>query len=88
MKWASDVEFCKSRSGWNINLRTYNIVPCGSLVIELARRGDVRGLLDLFAGGQASPFDVGEDGRSLLSVRFHCNPQPCRLFHKCFSLND
>jgi len=71
MNWAWDVEVCKSRSGWNNNLRTYNIIPSDSSVIKLAREGDVRGLLDLFAGGQASPFDVDEGGRSLLSVRFH-----------------
>jgi len=88
MIWALDVEFAKSRSGWNINLRTYNIIPSGSLVFGLAREGDVRGLLDLFAGGQASPFDVDEIGRSLLSVRFHCNLQPCRTSHDCFPTND
>jgi len=73
IKWAWDVEFCKSRSGWNFNLRTYNIIPSGSLVFALAAGGDVRGLLELFAGGQVSPFDVDEDCRNLLSVRFHCN---------------
>lgn len=68
MNWAWDVEFCRSRSGWNINLHTYNIIPTNSLVFRLAKEGDERGLLDIFAGRQASPFDVDEDGRSLLSV--------------------
>jgi len=88
MNWAWDVEFCKSRSGWNINLRTYNIIPSGSLVFELAGEGDVKGLLDLFAGGQASPFDVDEYGCSLLTVRYHRNLQPYKLSYNCFSIND
>jgi len=70
MNWTWDVEFCRSRSGWNVNLRIYNIIPSGSLVFELAGEGDVRGLLDLFAEGQASPFDVDEDGGSLLFFFF------------------
>lgn len=87
MNWAWDIEVCRSHSGWNSNLRTYNIIPSGSLVFELAGTGDVRGLLDLFAKGQASPFDVDENGYSLLSVRFHFDLQPRRLFHNRFSIN-
>lgn len=87
MNWAWDIEVCRSHSGWNSSLRTYNIIPSDSLVFKLAGGGDVRGLLDLFAKRQASPFDVDEDGCSLLSVRFHCDLQPCKLFRNCFSIN-
>ncbi|KAJ5787284.1 hypothetical protein N7457_002274 [Penicillium paradoxum] len=44
--------------GWNWVLRTYNIIPYASEVVFLIRKGDIKGLQDLFASRQASVFDL------------------------------
>lgn len=57
-----------STGGFDIKLRAYSVVPYDSPVFELASRGDIEGLLDLFDRRLASPFDIDENGRNLLSV--------------------
>ncbi len=57
-----------STGGFDVKLRAYSVVPEDSPVIEYAKCGDIEGLLDLFDRKLASPFDVTEDGFSLLDV--------------------
>jgi hypothetical protein len=47
----------RAPSGWNWMLRTYNVVPIDSKVYSFVRDGDIKSLQDLFASGEASPFD-------------------------------
>lgn len=63
----------KAPGGWNWMLRMYNLVPSSSKVVQLVRKGDVKGVQDLFTSGQASPFDLVVDdkypwGKSLFHV--------------------
>lgn len=63
------MELCTSpQPGWNYVLRSYNIVPNNSEILEAIRLGDTDAVLDLFRSGKASPFDKNPDGYSLLEV--------------------
>ncbi|OQD98846.1 hypothetical protein PENSOL_c008G11130 [Penicillium solitum] len=53
----------KAPGGWNWMLRMYNLVPSSSKVVQLVRKGDVKGVQDLFTSGQASPFDLVVDDK-------------------------
>lgn len=73
-----EISGIKVPCGWNWMLRTYNLVPSSSKVVQLVKKGDVKGVQDLFTSGQASPFDLVVDGerpwgRSLLYVSIACN---------------
>lgn len=57
-----------STSGFDVRLRAYSVVSEDSPVIELAKCGDIAGLLHLFDRKVASPFDMTEEGFSLLDV--------------------
>jgi hypothetical protein len=46
----------------------YNVIPEGSKALRYVETNDVRGLKSLFEAGQASVYDCGEDGSSLLMV--------------------
>ncbi|TGO12483.1 hypothetical protein BTUL_0088g00610 [Botrytis tulipae] len=58
----------QSKSGWMFTLRTYNVVDFDAPIMNMARFGDVTGMQQLFQTRQASPFDVAEDGETLLHV--------------------
>jgi hypothetical protein len=51
---------------WNLSFPS--LVQDDSVVMRLARMGDVRGLRSLFLQGKARPSDVMENGRGLLHV--------------------
>ncbi|CAI7632127.1 unnamed protein product [Penicillium discolor] len=52
-----EISGMKVPCGWNWMLRTYNLVPSSSKVVQLVKKCDVKGVQDLFTSGQASPFD-------------------------------
>ncbi|KAJ5955478.1 hypothetical protein N7501_009757 [Penicillium viridicatum] len=56
-----EISGMKAPGGWNWMLRTYNLVPSSSNVVQLVKEGDVKGVQDLFTSGQASPFDLVVD---------------------------
>jgi hypothetical protein len=58
-----------AKSGWQINIRTYNIIPEDSLAFQYILYNNIEGLQDLFKKGKASPFDVNTFGYTLLCVR-------------------
>ena len=76
-------EFCGYRhaiSGWTFILRTYNVVLGNSPIMELASKGDIVGMQQLFQMRQASPFDVDYQGRTPLYVgRFLASMKLCML---------
>ena len=50
------------------HIRTFNVAPIGSSIIECFTKHDLEGMQKLFAGEQAAPFDVDPRGDSLLQV--------------------
>ncbi|KAL9114818.1 MAG: hypothetical protein Q9187_007399, partial [Circinaria calcarea] len=66
MKWAWDIEFFRSRSGWTVRLNPINMIPRDSSVLEAIESGDLRALQKLFETGQASISDRTADGVTLL----------------------
>ena len=50
------------------HIKTFNVVPTGSSIIQCVEEHDLEGVQKLFAEGQASPLDVDPRGRSLLQV--------------------
>ncbi|KAH8590159.1 hypothetical protein B0O99DRAFT_691812 [Bisporella sp. PMI_857] len=63
---AWDIQVSKATSGWNFNLKPYNIVSENSLVVTYAQKGNINGLRELFYNKQASIYDRDPDGSSLL----------------------
>lgn len=53
------------------SLRTFNVIPGDSQIIDCIRKKDLSGVQRLFTEGKASPSDVDSSGFSLLSV---CSP--------------
>ena len=49
-------------------IRTFNVIPKDSAIINSVLHNDLEGVRTLFASGEASPLDVDPDGFSLLSV--------------------
>lgn len=49
-------------------MRTFNVIPKDSAIINSVLQDDLEGVQTLFASGEASPLDVDPDGFSLLSV--------------------
>ena len=49
-------------------IRTFNVIPKDSAIINSVLHDDLEGVQTLFASGEASPLDVDPDGFSLLSV--------------------
>ena len=58
----------KATNGWDISLRTYNIVPVDAEIFEACEYGDLSQVRRLFAEGRASPLDRDAYGQSLLWV--------------------
>jgi len=52
----------------NRQIRVLNVVSSRSDAFRCARNNDVKGMMQLFSAGKASPFDFDENGRSLLTV--------------------
>jgi hypothetical protein len=64
-----EVAGMKAPSGWNWMLRAYSVIPYRSQAVGCVMIGNLQVLQNLFASGQASPFDQIEDtGLSLLYV--------------------
>lgn len=64
-----EVAGMRAPSGWNWMLRAYSVIPFRSRAVGCVMSGSLKGLQNLFASGQASPFDQIEDtGRTLLHV--------------------
>ena len=54
--------------GWDLYFRTYNRRPSGAMVFRYCQNGYLKGVQHLVGTGEASPLDVDENGRNLLSV--------------------
>lgn len=63
-----EVHSTQAYCGWNIKLRSYNIVSQDSLVFKYASERNIDGLRELFSKGLASPFDRSEHGETPLHV--------------------
>lgn len=68
IKRAWTIQARHAYSGWDVNLRSYNVIPDSSLVHEYISDHNVNGIQELFTRGLASPFDCDKDGLSLLHV--------------------
>lgn len=66
--WAWNINLRKSYNGWEFHLRSYSIRPYNAPVFQAIYHSDLCELQNMFALGEASPFDCGEDGRPLLAV--------------------
>jgi hypothetical protein len=62
----------KLQQSWtcNVTFRSYNVVPPEARLFQYSRSGDVQGLQQLFASGQATPFDRDTSGNTALHVRY------------------
>ena len=69
--------YLSAPQGYRISpcLRTFNVIPNNSLIIDCIRRNDISGVQRLFSERKASPLDVDSSGFSLLSV---LNPNAAR----------
>ncbi|KAF7890527.1 hypothetical protein EAF00_008842 [Botryotinia globosa] len=65
----------QSVSGWTFTLRTYNVVDSHAPIMEMARRGDVAGIQQLFQTRQASVFDVDQFGNTVLHMGVNTGEQ-------------
>jgi hypothetical protein len=63
-----EIEGLNARNKWTFSLRTYNVVPAESMVIQYAFDGNVKGVQDFFKKGKASPYDTYRE-MTLLHVR-------------------
>lgn len=69
-----EVTSMKAPNGWNWMLRAYSVVPFWSRAVGCVMCGNLQLLQDMFASGQASPFDQVEDTNySLLHVSITYN---------------
>ncbi|KAM7183146.1 hypothetical protein V8F33_013776 [Rhypophila sp. PSN 637] len=54
-------------------LRTMNVIPIESEIIQAVKRADIRTVRNLFQAGRATPFDIDTRGRNLLQyATFSC----------------
>ncbi|KAI1172181.1 hypothetical protein F4777DRAFT_601819 [Nemania sp. FL0916] len=58
----------KAMGAWTYVLHSYNIRPHDSEVFEIAKFGSSSNLVSLFTDGLASPYDVSDDGSTLIHV--------------------
>lgn len=59
----------QARDGWKWDFRSYNEIREDSKTVQCVETGDLKGLQELFASRQASPFDrVNTTGYTLLFV--------------------
>jgi len=63
-----DLYTSQTHSGWNFSLNIYNVRPRKSPIFRHVRDGNISAIERLFQDKTASPFDVNEDGFSLLHV--------------------
>lgn len=63
-----ELDLKRSRQGWDVMLRCYNIVPYEATIFKHCVNGDIVGIQELFRGGLASPFDMDIDNRTALHV--------------------
>ncbi|EXJ67537.1 uncharacterized protein A1O5_09550 [Cladophialophora psammophila CBS 110553] len=54
--------FTRAQCGWDIQLRTYNVVPFHSRIFRCCRNGDLAGVQRLITGGKGTPLDVYDRG--------------------------
>ncbi|KAH6711298.1 hypothetical protein BKA61DRAFT_692914 [Leptodontidium sp. MPI-SDFR-AT-0119] len=61
-----ELRMMKSRQGWDQSFRSYRTVSYDAKVFDYCMHGNVVALQQLFASGQASPFEIDPDGRTPL----------------------
>ena len=69
--YAWSLQLNRSYTGWKMNFRYFPVRPWSHPVFKAAKRDDVASLRDMFASGEASPYDVSNSGNTLLHVRFN-----------------
>ena len=65
---AWDIQATRVFSGWNIKLRSYNVIPGTSAVFSYIKNRNLAGNKNLFSSREASPFDIDSNGKSLVWV--------------------
>lgn len=63
-----DLYTSQTHSGWDCSLSIYNVRPSDAPIFRYANEGNIDAIKRLFQGNMASPYDVDEDGYSLLHV--------------------
>lgn len=73
--WDANISLTRSR--FNLDIQTYNVVPRQSAIFYFCERGDLVGMGNLLQSGKAGLLDVrptGEDGfETLIEVRYFLN---------------
>ncbi|KAL4730142.1 hypothetical protein ACLX1H_002173 [Fusarium chlamydosporum] len=83
-KWISQsvVELQSNPTSWSANysFRVYNVVSFDSDIVQCVRKGDKKGVVELFNSRQASPYDKDQYGSSLLYHAVYTgNYEMCRF---------
>ncbi|KAH7319434.1 hypothetical protein BKA65DRAFT_102195 [Rhexocercosporidium sp. MPI-PUGE-AT-0058] len=75
-----ELRLMKSRQGWDQSFRSYRTVSYGAKVFDCCIYGDVVALQQLFASGEASPFEIDPDGRTPLHyAALYAHPHVCNF---------
>ncbi|EPE31420.1 Ankyrin repeat-containing protein [Glarea lozoyensis ATCC 20868] len=75
-----DITGHSAENGWQINIRTYNIIPDKSLAFQYIFRENIEGLRGLFEKREASPFDADASGATLLChAAYYGTHQICKF---------
>lgn len=65
---AWEVTISRPPGGWDTKFRTYNVIPQDSPLFKCCTGGNLQGVQALFSSGEASPFDVDNNGLTALHV--------------------
>jgi hypothetical protein len=65
---AWDIARVNAYQGWDLRFRTYNRLPKDAMIFKYCEEGDFESVKRMIHNGEASLYDVDEDGNNLLSV--------------------
>lgn len=63
-----DISLQTAAGDWQLNLRTWNVVPMGAPIFTLCSEGDLPGVRDLLSSGRATLRDRTDTQATILSV--------------------
>ncbi|KAK3114467.1 hypothetical protein LTR53_007199 [Teratosphaeriaceae sp. CCFEE 6253] len=69
----------QATQGWDVLLRTYNVVPDGAAIFTACASGDLVTVQTLIAEGRASPLDRDQRGLGTLEVGYNIFAQDTKL---------
>lgn len=69
----------KTHAGWDLKLRAWNVRPTNAHIFELCTQGDLLGVQRLIAAGEASYYDIDENGITLLNVSSYRERDLCHV---------